>query len=290
MLERVNGMLPILGLALLLPVQVMAQASPDEVADRYISLTFDQRYDDLLDLYAEDAVFWDPTGDVFRGSGAAGVLVHGGGAIVETQKSWGIAESEFDLAQSFTVGEYSLYRGILRVRYTGSEDFSPIPLITVIRVEDGRVSERLDIGEYIESFGMGDGFAESTRETEEVAARYLEAYLGADFEAQQALLATDAKFQDPTAQVYGPNSGLLLSGADQIVERRRRTFQNVTNFGLEVSESFVANHHAVFIGTTTYTLANGTRFAQPAVFMVEVRDGRVSRHWDFVDYSVGPVG
>ena len=27
-----------------------------------------------------------------------------------------------------------------------------------------------------------------------------------------------------------------------------------------------------------------------AVFVIEVRDGRVTRQWDFVDYSVGPTG
>ena len=40
----------------------------------------------------------------------------------------------------------------------------------------------------------------------------------------------------------------------------------------------------------SYTLRNGVRYEQPAVFVVEVRDGRVTRHWDFVDYTVGPVG
>jgi len=24
--------------------------------------------------------------------------------------------------------------------------------------------------------------------------------------------------------------------------------------------------------------------------VIEVRDGKVTRHWDFVDYTVGPVG
>ena len=55
-------------------------------------------------------------------------------------------------------------------------------------------------------------------------------------------------------------------------------------------ESFVANHHAVYMGTVRYTLNSGTAFAQPAVIVIEVRDGKVTRHWDFVDYTVGPVG
>lgn len=44
------------------------------------------------------------------------------------------------------------------------------------------------------------------------------------------------------------------------------------------------------MGTTTYTTAREQRFAQPAVFVFEVREGKVTRQWDFVDYTVGPIG
>lgn len=73
------------------------------------------------------------------------------------------------------------------------------------------------------------------------------------------------------------------------MRRRVQVFQNIQAFNLIVEKSFVASHHAVYMGTTTYTLANGQRYAQPAVFIIEVRDGKVTRHWDFVDYTIGPL-
>ena len=272
------------------PARVTAQSNPTRgITDRYLELTFHQEYDALTELYAEDAVFFDPTGDVFPGPVAAGP-VEGASAIVALQKSWGLAGTEFDIEQAFTVGQYSLYRGSLRVRYDAAAPWIEFPFATVLRVESGRISERTDFGAYVGSFDFGDEVVGETARTGAVAPRYLEAYLAADLEAQRALLAADAVFQDPTAQVYGPNSGQKLESADVILRRRSRTFQNVSDFDLDVARSFVSNHHAVYMGTTKYTLANGSRFEQPAVMVIEVRDGKVTRHWDFVDYSVGPVG
>lgn len=275
--------------SMLLPVEGGGQAtSTRAVADRYLALTFNQEYDALLDVYAEDATFFDPTGEVFAGPVADGPL-QGADAIVALQKSWGLQGSEFDVDTSFSVGEYSLHRGSLRVRYDAAGPWTEFPFVTVLRVRSGRVIERTDFGAYVESFHLGERFRDAADETRTVAAEYLRAYLDADLDAQRRLLAPDARFQDPTAQVYGPNSGQPLIGADQILRKRAQTFQNVTDFDLDVSASFVSYHHAVYMGTTKYTLRNGARYEQPAIFVIEVRDGHVTRHWDFVDYSVGPM-
>lgn len=275
--------------AMLLPVQGSGQAtSTGAVAERYLALTFNQEYDALLDLYARDATFFDPTGEVFSGPVADGPI-RGADAIVALQKSWGLQGSEFDVDASFSVGEYSLHRGSLRVRYDAGGPWIEFPFVTVLRVRSGRVVERTDFGAYVEAFQLGDRFRDAAEETRAVSAAYLRAYLDEDLDAQRRLLSADAQVQDPTAQVYGPDSGQLLVGADQILRKRAQTFKNVTDFGLEVSASFVSCHHAVYMGTTKYTLRNGARYEQPAVFVIEVRDGHVTRHWDFVDYSVGPV-
>lgn len=287
-MRRVHILLPLLllGTGSSLGAQVEQTRA---VAERYLGLTFSQEYDALLDIYSDDAVFFDPTADVFQGPVAEGPVV-GAAEIVALQKSWGLQRTDFEIDVSFAVGEYSLSRGSLRVRYDEAGPSIEFPFLTVLRVVDGRVKERTDFAEYIGAFNVGDGFDEATELTEVVAHEYLEAYLRADLEAQGQLLSPDAVFQDPTAQVYGANSGQPLSGAETILRRRAQTFQNVTDFDLRVSQSFVGNHHAVFMGTTSYTLRNGARFEQPAVFVVEVRDGHVTRHWDFVDYSAGPVG
>lgn len=257
------------------------------VAARYLELTFDRRYDALLELYASDAVFSDPTAEVFGDPELAGPVV-GASAIVALQKGWGLDRVEFHEDVGFTVGQYSVHRGTLTVGYAGSDAEVALPFATVLRIVDGRVAERIDHAEYVESFGL-DGFEDTTETTRRVAGRYLQAYLDADLDTQRELLAPDVDFQDPTAQVYGPGSGQPIRGAEALLARRARTFANVAEFGLDVERSFVSNHHAVYMGMTRYTLANGQRFAQPAVFVVEVRDGKVTAHRDYVDYSRGPV-
>lgn len=280
------GLLAVAGFA----PALVAQETVDTptVTNNYVLLTFEQKYDDLLDVYAPDAVFFDPTGDVFQGRISEGP-VQGAEQIIALQKSWGITGSWFDVAAAFTVGEYSLYRGTLTVSFEGSDAETPIPFITVLRAQNGHITERTDFGEYIESFGLGDGFDANTESTRETAGRYLRAYLDEDLETQEELLADGVQFQDPTSRVFGPPSGELYEGADNLLARREQIYANIQDFDLDVEESFVANHHAVYMGTIRYTLNSGTAFAQPAVFVIEVRDGKVTRHWDFVDYTVGPV-
>ncbi len=58
------GLLAVAGFA----PALVAQETVDTptVTNNYVLLTFEQKYDDLLDVYAPDAVFFDPTGDVSR--------------------------------------------------------------------------------------------------------------------------------------------------------------------------------------------------------------------------------
>lgn len=281
------ALLPLIGFAT--PLQAQETTDTRSVTDRYIELTFDRQYDELLDVYASDAVFFDPTGDVFQGRVAEGP-VEGAEEIVTLQKSWGIADADFDIRASFTVGEYSLYRGTLTIQFGGSELAFEVPFMTVLRSRDGRVIERTDFGEYIQSFQLGDRFAPNTASTAETAALYLNAYLNEDMEAQAALMSPDVVFQDPTSQVFGPPAGEVYSGAEDLLARRQQIYANISDFTFDVEESFVANHHAVYMGHVRYTIASGATYEQPAVFVIEVRDGLVTRHWDFVDYTVGPVG
>ena len=73
------------------------------------------------------------------------------------------------------------------------------------------------------------------------------------------------------------------------MDRREQIYANLVDFDLEVEQSFVANHHAVYMGTVRYSVNSGMAFEQPAVIVIEVREGLVTRQWDFVDYTAGPV-
>lgn len=260
-----------------------------EVTDRYLEITLGRQYDQLLDVYSADAVFHDPTGEVFGGEVAQGPVV-GAERIVQMQNGWGLADVEFEVEEDFTVGEYSLYRGVFRTKYEGSTEWTRFPFVTVLRARAGRITERTDFGHYVDAFNLPAELSAEADRTKEVADAYLAAYLGRDVEAQVDLVASDVQFQDPTSKVFGPPSGELYVGADVLRQRRQQVFTTISAFDLDVEESFYAPHHAVYMGTTTYTVRNGQSFAQPAVIVIEFRDGRVTRQWDFVDYSVGPTG
>jgi len=290
MTRRLNAALAVV--LLLAPTHLMAQNAATEmtrtVSQQYLDLDTSLKFDALADVYAPDAQFLDPTGEVFPGIVSQGTI-KGAKTIIELQKSWGLTGVDFDIDASFFVGEYALHRGTYNTQFSSSDTWTPIPFITIHRVQNERITERLDFGEYIESFGLGDQFNTTTETTRTVAQTYLRAYLDRDFDTQTELAAADIQFQDPTAQIFGPPMGELFQSAETLIDRRKQVFQNIQAFDLEVEKSFVANHHAVYMGTTTYTLASGQRYAQPAVFIIEVRDGKVTQHWDFVDYTVGPV-
>ena len=274
------------------PSMVQGDQATRAVTDRFVDLTFDLEYDALGELYAPDAVFEDPTADVFQGPLAQGPI-EGADAIIAIQKSWGLAEADYDVHAAFTAGQYSLYRGSLTVGYA-ARDQQParsftMPFLTILRVEQGKITERLDFGEYIKSFNLGDRFDPTTRSTREVADRYRDAYLNGDLDTQRRLMADTIVFQDPTARIFGEVEGASIKGAEPLITRRRPMYEAVESFELDVADSFYANHHAVYMGTVHYALKTGMRFAQPAVLALEVKDGKITRHWDFVDYSVPPL-
>jgi len=77
-----------------------------------------------------------------------------------------------------------------------------------------------------------------------------------------------------------------------VVTMMDRVFQSISHFTFDVTGAWVSNHHAVFMGTTRFTLvaaAAGTpkdvTFEHSAVFVITVMDGQVVAHRDFVDYS-----
>ncbi|MEM8934654.1 MAG: nuclear transport factor 2 family protein [Acidobacteriota bacterium] len=268
------------------PVTADEPPAPAAVAERYLETTFGRDYDALMGLYAADAVFHDPTADVFQGPVSEGP-VRGAAAIVAMQKSWGLGDVDFQPDDAFTVGEHTLHRGTLTVAYAGSEQRYAIPFVNVLRVVDGRVVERLDFAEYVETFDLGDAFEATSAATRQVADPYLAAYLEGDLDTQSALMAATIHFQDPTAAIVGGDAP--IDGAEKLLASRRAMYSSVASFELDVAEQFVSNHHAVYMGTVRYQLTSGQRFEQPAVAVIEVHDGKVTRHWDFVDYDVPPV-
>ena len=273
-----------LALFALVSLPAFAQ-STRELSLRYLEQDSALAFDSVRTLLDPDMTFWDPTGNVFQNEFSGQPLI-GAESFLEVQKGWGLEEIQFVPDVSMFVGEYALHRGTYSARFSGEPEWTHIPFVTVHRVRDGRLVERIDFGEYIQSFGLGDRFDDNTTWTEVVADQYLDAYTGGDIETQAVIMADDVVFQDPTAQVFGPPSGQLFEGKESLLARRKQIYQNVGSFSLDVASKFYANNHAVYMGHVEYT-AGGREYRQPAVFVVEVRNQRVTRHWDFVDYSVG---
>lgn len=259
-----------------------------EVSTAYLQAEMDLDWAAMRALYADSVRFHDPTGRVF-GTPLGGRVVQGLDAVLDMQQGWGIREADFDIDASFSVGEYAVHRGTYSVLFDGASSPNAIDFVTAHRVVDGEVVSRLDFGDYVFSFGMPDSLRLIGEQTTAIAREYLDAYTDEDLETQRRLLHPDALFQDPTARALGPASGQLISGADEILSRRARTYENISDFWMDIGHTFVSHEHAIFAGSVRYVTRGGQRFLQPAVIIVEVRDGQVTRHWDFVDYSVGPV-
>lgn len=271
--------------------QAQEPTSTAEVAARYIELSFGQQYEALKEVYADDVLFIDPTGDVWSERLANGV--RGADSVISLEKSWEITSSSFDIQESFSVGEYALFRGLLTWTTRSSPQVTT-DFITIVRVVDGRVAERHDYGNYVTPFGqsMPAAVHDNTRASEEIGRRYFQNYLDREHDAMLASYADSVTFQDPTAAWFGPNSGGFYQGKSGVDAMMRRVFQNISEFDFEVEKAWFSNHHAVFMGKTTFTLvpaATGApgdiTFEHSAVFVVTVADGKVIAHRDYVDYS-----
>ncbi len=254
-------------LILLSPATSSAQSVMD-ISRAYLLADASMDVDNLRPFYADSVRFEDPTGEVFGGP-TAGLVVVGRDSLLAVQAGWGLDPSRFEVDRSFGVGRFAVHHGTYHVSVPGVREPAHIPFVTVHEIVEGKVVSRMDFGEYIVSFGLGDPFDAQTRATQDVADRYLTAYTGRNFEQQQALLAPHAIYHDP-------------------LDWRRTHHAALKAFSFEVHSGFVASRHGVFIGNVVMTALSGQRVAHPAVIVLEIHDGKVVQHWDYVGTVVAP--
>jgi ketosteroid isomerase-like protein len=264
--------------------------STEAVASRYLELTFDQQYDALREIYADDVLFVDPTGDFWGGTLAEGV--RGSETVIDLQKSWGLTSADFQIQEQFAVGEYAVFRGILTWTTGNNPDGVTTDFMTVLRVVDDKIAERHDYGNYQRVFPGSAQALINAKATEAMGTEYFRAYLAQERDHMQTMYGESVSFQDPTAAFFGASSGARADGAEAIIAMMNRAFEPISDFEFDVDESWVSNHHVLFMGTCRYTLAGsaiGTAtdvtFEHSAVFVITVVDGKVTAHRDFVDYS-----
>lgn len=123
--------------------------------------------------------------------------------------------------------------------------------------------------------------------TAPIADAYMRAYTGLDWDALEALLAEDANFKDETATlVFGD---ITSDGREQMMQRFRDGYTNVTHMELDVARRIVSGDIAIFEGTLNWGLRLDddtiVESATPMVLIITVQDGKVIRHRDYIDYA-----
>ncbi len=282
-------MIPLLAMVLVAAGSQTAADTTEDVTRRYLDLTFSQQYQALHELYHPMVLFSDPTGDVWGGLGD----IRGRDSVIATQQGWGLTASTYDIDESFTVGQFALYRGQLAWTIADSPEVRT-DFVTVLRVTEGLIAERYDYGNYVAAYpDLARRYRENNEATRLLANEYFKAYLEQRHDDMLALTDDSVTFQDPTAAFFGGPSGNLVRGKQAFGRLLQRAFAPISSMEFRPQRQFVSNHHAVFMGTISYRMAGRSLglpveevpFEHSAVFVVEVEDGRVTSHRDYVDYS-----
>lgn len=267
---------------------VSANPSTSDISANYLQKDFALKFDELDKLYADDVLFSDPTGDVFGPPLADGPVISKD-KVIAMQKSWGVSKMEFTESMAFSVGEYSVHFGDLAVQYQGSQDKPTFPFATIHRVKDKKIKERHDFGGYVDHLIGSPELTRKSEATLKTAKIMLRAYLSGDLETQNMLLADNTWFRDPTAEIWGVEFAQPIASKTDLLARRKDMYTRVNDFSFNVTKEFSSNNHAVFVGDISYTLNNKQKYNQKAIMVFEVNDGLITKHWDFVDYSVGEL-
>ncbi len=254
------------------------------VADRYRATMKANDMPAMGKLLASDAWFIDPTTEVYGMALAQGL--RGREAILAEHLSWGISGMTWQPLLRFESGHYDILFSSARA------DAGPaFPFLNILHIEGGQVIERFDYADYkafTSRLEAGEVEAE-VQTTHDVARRYVAAY-ARDMDAMQGLLATDAVFRDPTAELLEPGMGAEpMVGVAAIGDWFRRSRARLDSFELEVEDAFFSTHHAVFITHARARPADGevevgvaaAPHETPLLIVLEVRNGKVVHHQDF---------
>ncbi|WP_203291176.1 nuclear transport factor 2 family protein [Maricaulis parjimensis] len=120
-----------------------------QIAETYMQAYQEQDLDLLQTLYADDAVFLDPTsGDVLPITPP--IHWEGPDAIIAGLRSWGTARMTYTLDRSFNASGRFVYEGVSNVVYATPEGerVYQFPIITIVTIEDGEVTEHRDYTDY----------------------------------------------------------------------------------------------------------------------------------------------
>jgi len=139
-------------LAAMLTWQTDAPPAPDTVrpvADAYMEAYQAQDFEVLSGLYAEDAIFVDPTSfDVAPITSP--IRWQGSDAIIDGIQGWSVTSMRYTLERTYEASGHVIYDGISDVEFGTPEGAVTyrFPIITIITVENGQATEHRDYTDY----------------------------------------------------------------------------------------------------------------------------------------------
>lgn len=130
-------------------------------------------------------------------------------------------------------------------------------------------------------------YAEQKVETEQVADAYFDAYIARDWDRLEPLLADDASFADPTAELVFGNPP--TRGRDAIAAKFRKGYSSISAMSFDPIRVFHGGNMALYEGTLSWTLnfadGNVLDSSMPYVAIIRVEGGKVVSHRDYGDYT-----
>lgn len=130
-------------------------------------------------------------------------------------------------------------------------------------------------------------YPEITAATAPVADAYFAAYIAHDWDTLEQLLTEDASFQDPTAKhIFG---SVPSNGRTAIMKGFRVGYASISHMEFVKNRRLISGETAIYEGALHWgtDLGNGTiiDIVTPMVLVLNVVNGKVGRHVDYVDYA-----
>ncbi len=130
-------------------------------------------------------------------------------------------------------------------------------------------------------------YADQRAETIKLADAYMSAYIALDWDALEPLLADDASFADPTAELVFGNAP--AEGKDAMIAKFRKGYASISRMSLLQDRAVYGGNIALYEGTLSWTLhfrdGNVLDSKMPYVAIIRVEDGKVVSHRDYGDYT-----
>ncbi|MEZ5891858.1 MAG: nuclear transport factor 2 family protein [Parvularculaceae bacterium] len=137
------------------------------------------------------------------------------------------------------------------------------------------------------AFAQGQpSYSELSATAGEVSDSYFESYVARDWDRIENLIADNVRTEDPTARdIFG---SVARVGKTEVMKGFREGFSSISAMNFDRQRVLHSGEYGIFEGVLHWTIdVNGVEVtsATPIVTVVRVVNGKVSEHYDYVDYQ-----